>query len=152
MKLRTLFNRWGVLAISLGLLTITTGVVGKAASTFTAPNVASINYNLAPGATSSALTPATNTPVALIGANSTSADFSASSATLIHIPNKMIRWVGLESVPSATIVHGGSTTPGTHIVYLDYDHKVDVEILSADEIDVHNSSSSTEAGTVKLIW
>lgn len=145
-------RRLGVVTASLLVFAAMAGLVGKAAVTFTAPNSATINYTLAPGATSSAITPATNQPVILIGSNTDSTNFSVSNITLVHIPSTMIRWVGLESAPSSTVIHGGSTTPGTHVVYLDNLHKVDVEIFSTDQVVIHNANTVSETGSLKLIW
>lgn len=150
--MKTRLRQLGVVAASVTALAVMATVVGKAAVTVTTPNAATVNYSLAAGATSAAITPATNQPVILIGANIGTATPSVSSATLVHIPSTIIRWVGLESDPGGSISHGGSTTPGTHIIYLDSAHEVDVEILSADAIVIHNGSSNKETGSVKLIY
>jgi hypothetical protein len=41
---------------------------------------------------------------------------------------------------------------GTHIVYIDEDHHVDIQVASADTILIHNGSTGTRAGNVTLIW
>ena len=143
---------FGVLAGSFVVMISAVRIVARAAVTITTPNSATVSYTLAPGATSGAITPVTNQPVLLMGANMTATDFSVSSVTLIHVPSTMIRWIGLEANPSATVIHGGSAAPGTHVVYLDYNHKVDVEVFSADEFVIHNGSTGSESGSIKLIW
>ena len=52
----------------------------------------------------------------------------------------------------ATITSGGRSTAGHHIVYIDVNHLVDIQVNSADTIRVHNGSPLTEAGNVTLIW
>jgi hypothetical protein len=42
--------------------------------------------------------------------------------------------------------------PGTHIVWINFDHDVDIQVASADTIQIHNSFGSTLAGNVTLIW
>jgi hypothetical protein len=59
--------------------------------------------------------------------------------------------VGQESSTGA-ITHGATAAPGTHVVYLDASHKVDVEILSADALVVHNGATTTQTGKLTLIW
>ena len=145
-------ERFRIVGTTVIVTMLLAGVVGKAATTLTTANSAVTNYNLAAGATSSAITPPTNTGVLLLGSNSTSTNFSVGSVNLVHVSGKEIRWTGLESPPSGSIVHGASTTPGTHVVFLDYAHQVDVEILSADALVVHNKSTTAQAGSVKFIW
>lgn len=152
MNSRSILGRFGVIAASVLVGMTLAGVVGHAAVTLSTANSVVTNYTLAAGATSAPIYPPTNTGVILMGTNTTSSDFSVGSVNLVHISGVQIRWVGLESPPSAAIVHGATTTPGTHMMYLDYNHKVDVEILSADQIVVHNASTTSETGSVKMIW
>ena len=64
----------------------------------------------------------------------------------------LITWVGLESPNGAAITQGGSSAAGTHIVFINYYHLVDIQVASADTIRVHNGSAGTLAGSVTLIW
>jgi hypothetical protein len=145
-------RRFGVLTGVACIALVTTAVVTNAAITISAPNCVRMAYSLNAGGTTAGITPATDTPVLLSATNLNSNNLSIGQATLVHLDGVMIRWVGLESTPSATIVHGGSTTPGTHIIYIDFNHQVDVEVLSADQIVVHNGAKSSQNGAIKLIW
>ena len=59
----------------------------------------------------------------------------------------------MEPPNGAAITSGGSTgTAGTHIVFIDYYHLVDIQVASADTIRVHNSNSTTQVGSVTLVW
>ncbi len=75
--------------------------------------------------------------------------------SLLHIPgtSAIIAWVGLESAGSG-ITSGATNTAGTHIVWIDSNHTVDIQLAGADTILVHNStgSSITRAGNVTLVW
>lgn len=74
------------------------------------------------------------------------------SVTLLHVPSSFIEWVGLESPAGAAITQGFSGTAGTHILYLDYSHLVDVRVAGPDTILIHNGNSITQTGDLKLIW
>jgi hypothetical protein len=41
---------------------------------------------------------------------------------------------------------------GTHIVWIDGAHAVDIRVVSADTILVHNGTGFTRAGNVTLVW
>ncbi len=146
-----IFYRLGVLAVCLLVVAALSAVVGKAAVALSTPNSSVINYTLGAGATSSAITPATNQPVIVIGSNNTTTDFAVSTLTMVHIPGKMLKWVGIEA-GSGALTHGGSTSVGSHIVYLDQSDKVSLEVFSADSFVIHNGNSTSESGSVKLIW
>jgi hypothetical protein len=144
-------QRFGVFVASLLIVAVLSQVVGKAAVTLTTPNSSVVNYTLAAGATSAPITPITNQPVIIVGANYTTTDFAVSNLTLVHVPGIMMRWVGIEAGTGA-LTHGGSTALGTHIVWLDQSSKVSLEVFSADSFVIHNANTVSEAGSVKLIW
>jgi hypothetical protein len=50
------------------------------------------------------------------------------------------------------ITQGYSSAFGTHIVFLDYDGTVDIEVNNGDTFFVHNANSITMKGNVTLIW
>ena len=143
-------QRFGVLFASLLVVAVLFEVVGKAAVTISTPNSSIVNYTLAAGATSAAITPVTNQPVLIIGSNIGTTDFAVSNVTLVHIQSVMMRWVGIE--PTGAVVHNGSTVLGTHIIWLDQSSKVSLEVLSADQFVINNASATTQSGSVKLIW
>jgi hypothetical protein len=146
-----LLQRLGVLALALIVVATLSEVIGKAAVTIATPNSALVNYTLAPGATSSAITPAVNQPVIVIGANITTTDFAVATLTLVHIPGIMMRWVGIEA-GSGALTHNGSAALGTHILWLDQSNKVALQVFSADAFVIHNGATTSESGSVKLIW
>jgi hypothetical protein len=67
-----------------------------------------------------------------------------------------ISWVGLESASpiGSSITQGSTATVGTHIVWIDYTHVVDIKVASGSTIYVSNQNGSgqTVAGNVTLIW
>ena len=147
------FSRPGVILMATVVVIITSMVAANATQTMTTPNAAFISYNLVAGANSAPITPATNRAVLVMGCCTTTAGQSVGQVTLLHIPSCCMGWVGLESYSPAAITQGQSPTIGTHIVYLDISHTVDIRVASADTICVHNSAGGlTRAGNVTLIW
>ncbi len=148
------FSRPGVILLATVVVIITSMVVANATQTITAPNAVKITYSLAAGANSAAITPATNTSVLVMGC-CTSAP-GVGQVSLVHYPSSIIQWVGLESPTSttggATITSGANNVAGTHIVYIEANHTVDIRVASADTILVHNGEAATRAGNVTLVW
>jgi hypothetical protein len=151
MKVGTKLWRFGVLAAAVTAAAMAVGVVSEAASTITAPNSSVVSFSLTAGGTSAGFTPPTGSGVLLLAMDTTTANFGVGNISLAHITGTEIRWVGQESSTGA-ITHGGTTAPGTHVVYLDASHKVDLEILSADSLVIHNGMTTTQAGKVTMIW
>jgi len=146
------FSRPGVLLMATVVAIITSMVAANATQTITAPNAAFISYNLAAGANSAAITPATNKPVLVMGCCTTVT--GVGQVSLTHYPSTGMIWAGLESYNGSpsTITSGFSGAAGTHIVYIEGDHGVDIQVAGADTILVHNGQSQTRAGNVTLVW
>lgn len=152
MKLRSNFRRYATLSLAFAVAVLTVAVAGKAAQTVTVPNAANITYNLAAGAYSAAITPVANQAVLMIGSQTAIGYRGVAMATLLHVPASFLEWTGVESPSAAAITSGFSGTPGTHILYLDFAHLVDVEVASPDTIYIHNSNSIAMTGNLELIW
>jgi hypothetical protein len=111
-----------------------------------------INYNLAPGASTGPISIFPNFPVQVTGVCLTSGTRGVASATLLRIPGGFIEWVGLESASGSSITEGASSTPGDHILYLDFSHQVDIQVHSADAIMIHNASGGARSGRIVLTF
>ena len=125
--------------------------------TITVPQEKNITYNLAAGAISPLITLPANQAVFLMGVNRTIGYRGVGQVTLLKIPSTdpsggFIEWVGLESTFGAAITDGFSSVPGTHILFIDYDHQVAIEVGSPDTIRIHNASTIQHTGHVKLIY
>jgi hypothetical protein len=131
---------------------ITSMVVANATQTITAPNAAFISYSLAAGANSAAITPVTSRSVLVMGCCTTSLDEGVGQVSMLHIPSTFIEWFGLEFTGNATTTSGATGVAGTHIVYLEGAHVVDIRVASADTILIHNGAAATRAGNVTLVW
>jgi len=87
-----------------------------------------------------------------MGCCTTVTDAGVGQVSLQHNSGAGMVWVGLESYSPASIASGASISAGTHIVYIDDGHMVDIQVASIDTIRVHNSAPFTVAGNVTLIW
>jgi len=148
-------SRWAAIVLATAVAIVTSAVVANATQTITTPNAVNVPYNLAAGANSAAITPVTNKSVLVMGCCTTyDLGFGAGQVTLQHNPSRGFHWVGFEAYSggSTTLTSGVSSTTGTHIVYIAYDHGVDIEVAGTDTIFVHNLASVIAAGNVTLIW
>jgi|SRR5215469_15278210 len=134
--------------------TVTLAVTVHAIASVTTPNVAAYSYSLAPGASSASINPVASQPVWVVGVQNSLGYRGVGRVALLHVPSSFLEWTGIESPSAAAITSGFSGTAGTHIVYLDYSHYVDIEVAGTDSFVVKNSSSSpyTATGVVTLLW
>jgi hypothetical protein len=146
------FSRPGVILLATVVAIITSIVVANATQTITTPNAAFFSYTLAPGANSAAITPANERAALVMGWLTQT--YGVGQVTLHHVPGTpgAISWVGLESTYPAAITQGFTSTAGTHIVYINLGHDVEIQMASGDTIRVHNGSTATTTGNVTLIW
>ena len=133
----------GVLALSIGV---------HATQTITTPNATKITYNLNAGASSTAVNPAENTPVLVMGVQNNLGYRGVGQVAMLHVASSFLEWTGIESPAAAAITSGFSGTAGTHIVYLDYSHFVDIQVASTDTFVIHNANTIAMSGVVTLIW
>ena len=146
-------SRWTAILMAAVVAIITSAVVANATQTITTPNAVKITYSLAAGANSAVITPATNTSVLVMGCCTTpNTTAGVGQVSLIHIPSTDMRWVGLESPANiaSTITSGHGSTG--HIVYIDFNHFVEIQVASADTIRVHNGLNVSATGNVTLVW
>jgi hypothetical protein len=129
-------------------------VLLNAATTLTVPNAATVSYALGAGGNSAAIFPAANVPVHVMGVQTAVGFRGVGQVTLLRpsVAPLFIEWTGIESPAGAAITSGFSDVPGTHIVYLDFSHQVDIEVNGATSIRVHNGSGAVRTGNVTLIW
>ena len=146
------FSRPGVILMATVVAIITSMVVANATQTFATPNAAYISYSLVAGANSAPITPATNRSVLVMGCCTTTGIRGVGQVSLFHIPSGGMIWVGLESFSPAAVTSGVSNVAGTHIVYIDSGHQVDIQVSTVDTIRVHNGSAGTRDGNVTLVW
>lgn len=129
-------------------------IVAQAAQTIRAPNVSVFTYNLAAGQTSPAFPVPANQPVQIMGTQLAVGFRGVAQATLLSIPGAggFLEWTGLESTAGSVITQGFSGVAGTHILFLDFSHQVDIEVASPTAIRVTNSSAGVRNGTITMVW
>ena len=149
---RTVLSRFGTL-LAVAIVAFTTfAITLHAAQTITTPNETFFTYNLAAGASSAAITPIANAPVLVQGVQTTLGYRGVGHVSLLRVPSSFLEWTGIESPAAAAITSGFSGTKGTHILYLDYSHLVDLQVDTTDSFVIHNGNSIAQTGIVTLIW
>ena len=116
------------------------------------PQKLQVTFDLAAGGISAPIALPPNVPVSLTGVVLTESFRGVGQASLLSIPGNFIESVGLESTAGAVVTQALGFAQGTHVVFLDYEHKVDVEVDSATAIRIHNESTGERTGLVTLIW
>jgi len=114
--------------------------------------VLKFSYNLPAGAVTPPIEVPVDTPLFLVG-NQLEVGFrGVGFVSLLSVTNvaAFLEWTGLESTAGSTITQGFSGAFGTHIVFLDFAHQVDVEVFDATHIQVHNSSGGVRSGNVTI--
>ena len=149
---QTRFSRvcTALLTAFVALTALSIGV--HATQTITTPNASKITYNLNAGASSAAVNPAESTPVLVMGVQNNLGYRGVGQVSMLHVASSFLEWTGIESPASAAITSGFSGTAGTHIVYLDYSHLVDIQVASTDTFIIHNANSIAMSGVVTMVW
>jgi hypothetical protein len=81
--------------------------------------------------------------------------FRNSAGHYLDLWSAVLGLAGLESYSGSpsTITSGYSNSVGIHIVYIDYQHLVEIQVNSADTIRVHSrAAGGTATGNVTFIW
>jgi hypothetical protein len=126
--------------------------MAHAVQTVVTPNALYVTYNLAAGANSAAVTPASSTPVLVMGVQNNLGYRGVGEVTLLRVPSSFLEWTGIESPSGAAITSGFSGSAGTHIVYLDYGPFVDIRVNTTDSFVIHNANTIAMSGHVTLVW
>jgi len=128
--------------------------VANAVQTITVPNAMTFNYNLAAGANSGAIGVPVNRPVFVMGCCVTVGFRGVGHATVFSpsAAPQFIEWTGLESINPSAITSGFNAAAGTHILFLDFAHQVDLEVNTATTMRVHNGAGAVRSGSVTLIF
>ena len=114
-----------------------------------------VPYSLAIGEISAPITLVTDKPVLVMGVNSTIGNRGVGQVTILHpsVAPFFIEWVGLESPAAAVVTSGFSSVQGTHILFLDFNHQLDIEVgPGGNTIQIHNTRNAAQTGSVKLVW
>lgn len=146
------FSRLSTLLLAAVVAMVALSISMHATQTITTPNAAKVTYNLAAGASSTAVNPVESVPVLVMGVQNNLGYRGVGQVSMLHVPSSFLEWTGIESPASAALTSGFSGTAGTHIVYLDYSHLVDIQVASTDTFLIHNANTIAMSGVVTLIW
>ncbi|HVI10912.1 MAG TPA: hypothetical protein VND65_21690 [Candidatus Binatia bacterium] len=152
MKIRSLFSRFSTLLLAGGVAVVAMNIGLHATQTITTPNASKVSYTLAAGASSSAVNPAESVPVLVMGVQNDLGYRGVGQVAMLHAPSSFLEWSGIESPAAAAITSGFSGTAGTHILYIDYSHLVDLQVASTDTFVIHNANTISMSGVVTLVW
>jgi len=152
-------QKWSTRAgklLAVGVILSTTIVLINATVTLSVPNAATYPYSLVAGGTFNVGVPtgAYDRPMLLMGTCTTVGVRGVGQVTMLRpsAAPTFLEWTGLESISGSTITSGFSDVLGTHIVYLDFAHEVDIEVFNGSAFRVHNESSGTRTGNITFIW
>jgi hypothetical protein len=148
------YTRRTALIIAAVVAFLAVSVVSNAVTTLTVPNAFTFSYNLAAGANSGAIGLPTNRPVHVMGCCITDNFRGVGHVSVLvpSVPPQFIEWTGLESINPSVITSGFSPVAGTHILYLDFAHQVDLEVNTPTTMRVHNGAAAPRAGNITVIW
>jgi hypothetical protein len=147
-------RRFGSRVLAAVVVILTLSVMVHATQVITTPNAAFFSYNIANGANSAPITPVVGQAVLVMGTQTVLGNFGVGEVTMVRGPSgePILEWTGLESCCPGTITAGFSSAAGVHIVYLDFSHKVDIEVHAGPTFVVHNASGETATGNITMIW
>jgi hypothetical protein len=148
------YSLFGARILALLVVLVTSTVVVKSVTTFPTAEAVTYRYSLAPGGSMGATVIGIDRPILLMGCNTTVGNRGIGHVTIqrAFTAPQFLMWVGLESAAGAAITSGFSGALGTHIVYLDFAHTVDIEVLSPAAIRVFNGSGANQTGQITMIW
>ena len=116
------------------------------------PNESIVTYKLKAGASMSIAPPASDKCIFVTGCNTTDGDRGVGHVAMLYVPSTFIEWAGINSAASGTITQGFSGTAGTQIVQIDYGGLVNLKVASTTKFEVVNSATSTQTGSVTMIY
>jgi hypothetical protein len=132
--------------------TLTCAIVAQATQTISTPNAVTFGYALAPGAVVGGFGVPAAVPVLVMCTCNTLNFRGVGQVTMLSIPGAFLEWVGLESHAGSAITQGFSGVLGTHILYCDFAHQVDIEVESASTFRIRNGAAQARGGRVTVIW
>lgn len=122
------------------------------------PSYETKSLSIQPGKTSAAIEiPQVNVPIRMMIAISTPGDGGVGEVTILRTqPATQLVWAGVDYATNtggtAQVSSGTASNPGRHIVYADANGQVDIEVLNAKKIVVHNGSSIAQTAVLTFMW
>jgi hypothetical protein len=112
-----------------------------------------VDYSLAAGASSAAITvPIANSPVMMSCTQNVAGNVGEGQATIIRSATDVaLDWVGFDFFTAAISAHF-STVNGTHIIWCDNGGFVDIEVVDATRVKVHNATPALQSGVIMFVY
>jgi hypothetical protein len=151
----TIFQRMALgPAVALFALAAVANPAVAAPKSVTVASAITVSYNLVAGGATGPISLPLGIPVQVIGVQTAIGNRGVGQVSMLspRVAPNFIEWVGLESTTGAAITQGFSAVLGTHIVFIDFAHTVDIEVAGPTTIRIHNSNGAAQTGTVTLIW
>jgi hypothetical protein len=147
-------RHFGSLVLAAVVAVLMLSVMAHATQVITTPNAAFFSYSLANGASSAPITPVEGRAILVMGTQTVLGNFGVGQVTMVRGPSgePILEWTGLESCCPGAITTSFSSVAGTHIVYLDFSHTVDIEVHAGPTFVVHNASGIAATGNITMIW
>lgn len=110
-------------------------------------------YILAAGATSPSIElPIANSPVMVSCTQNAVNNVGVGQATITRsTTDLLLDWIGMDYHTGA-ITRGFSRLAGTHIIWCDFSGVVDIEVLDAAHIQVHNAAITQQEGLIMFVY
>ena len=122
------------------------------------PHKLVVPFDVPAGGDQSIEIPAFDVPIMLVGGSTTPTSRGSAFVSLLvtSVAPTLTEWNGLESTGNVatTITSNFAFTPstGVHIVFLDFQHTVDVQTNGTTAIRIHNANGAARQGTITLTW
>lgn len=142
------------LFLGCAALILAISAIPAQAQLISTPSYRSIPYSLAAGQVSTLIALPPRTPVSVTATQDTVGWGGVAQVTLLSVPGNWVEWVGLDSPSNlgSGIVQGYNGAIGTHIVWIDYGHKVEIQVASPTAIRVRNTDTGPRTGRITLMW
>ncbi len=152
-QLRRYFSRAVSFVLPAIVVVLTLGIVERAWTATTVANATTFGTNVNAGTSGTVFTPPANLPVMVIACQTNTGNVGSSEMTVVNsagFDNELV-WSGLES-NAGGVTAGFSPTAGTHIIFIDFAHQVDLQVNNGTSFKIHNGSSVTQRVVVTMIW
>jgi hypothetical protein len=120
--------------------TVTLAVTAHAVQTIRTANAFTMSFSLSPGQGTGAITVAANSPTLVMGDTTPGNDPGLSEMTVATAPVS-IMWNGIESNGGGFTTGVNDGFAGTHMMFIDNMHCVDIEVNSANSFKVVSSNT-----------
>jgi hypothetical protein len=112
-----------------------------------------IKFDLAPGASSSPITVASDQPVFIVGNTTTVGYRGTGYMSLEHASGSFLEWTGVNASKGTTptLAGGFTSAAGTNMITIDFSGQVSLQVADADHFVIHNASGGERTGSIWIL-